>query len=354
MAVIKASFPQLGSYHIPLEVLFRAGFEVEYIAPPPINKRTLAVGSLHSPDFVCTPFKYSLGNFIETIEAGADTIVQTGGVCRLRYYGELQEQILRDLGFKVNFINIARAQSSRASAIYHEVKKINPAMSLKKVAAILPVVFKMVKYIDEVEDYVRKNVGFEKESGSFDRVLKSFFRELPVVRGRKELNKIYRRHKKLLKEVKVDKPSNPLKVGIVGEYYTIMEPFSNHYLEKELARMGIIVDRWLNVTNTLLHREGKKMKERVKDYAKYPMGATSIMTIDRALKFAKKGFDGIIHVKSFGCTPEVDAVPVLQNISNDYKIPVLYLSFDTQTGEAGLYTRLEAFHDMILMRKEAG
>jgi predicted nucleotide-binding protein (sugar kinase/HSP70/actin superfamily) len=157
---------------------------------------------------------------------------------------------------------------------------------------------------------------------------------------------------KRLKEIEVKKPANPLKVGIVGEYYTIMEPFSNHHLEKELAQRGIVVDRWLNVSNTFLHYPKEKMKEHIKHYAKYPMGATSMATIDRALEFAKKGYDGIIHVKSFGCTPEIDAIPVLQNISNDYEIPILYLNFDTQTSETGFNTRLEAFYDMIMMRKE--
>ena len=34
-------------------------------------------------------------------------------------------------------------------------------------------------------------------------------------------------------------------------------------------------------------------------------------------------------------------------------MPILYLSFDTQTSETGLNTRLEAFYDMISMRKQA-
>jgi benzoyl-CoA reductase/2-hydroxyglutaryl-CoA dehydratase subunit BcrC/BadD/HgdB len=40
-------------------------------------------------------------------------------------------------------------------------------------------------------------------------------------------------------------------------------------------------------------------------------------------------------------------LPVLQNISNEYNIPILYLSFDTQTSETGIKTRLEAFIDML-------
>lgn len=353
MEKFKVSFPQLGSYHIPLEVLFTAGFDVEYIVPPPITKRTLALGSRHSPDYVCAPFKYSLGNFIETIEAGANTLVQTGGICRLGYYGELHEQILRNLGYKAKFVNMAKAHYKKPIAFYNELKEINPDMSLKKIAEILPVVVKMVEYIDEAEDYIRKNVGFEDKTGSFDKVHHAFLRDLCSVRKKKELNDAYRKYMKRFKEIEVKKPKNPLRVGIVGEYYTIMEPFSNHHIEKKLAQMGIVIDRWLNVSHTLFHNPLKKMKEHIKDYAKYPMGATSMATIDRALTFAKKGYDGIIHVKSFGCTPEIDAIPVLQNIHNDYKIPILYLTFDTQNSETGFHTRLEAFYDMIMMRKEA-
>ena len=50
--------------------------------------------------------------------------------------------------------------------------------------------------------------------------------------------------------------------------------------------------------------------------------------------------------------PEMDIIPVLHNISADYKIPILYLSYDTQTSDTGIETRLEAFYDMIDMRKE--
>lgn len=55
--------------------------------------------------------------------------------------------------------------------------------------------------------------------------------------------------------------------------------------------------------------------------------------------------------KSAGCTPEIDVMPVLQRLSRDYHIPVLFLTFDTQTSDAGLDTCLEAFYDMIAMRK---
>mgnify|MGYP002627191299 CR=1 FL=1 len=81
------------------------------------------------------------------------------------------------------------------------------------------------------------------------------------------------------------------------------------------------------------------------------MGANSTTDLWQAQTFAQKGFDGIIHIKSANCTPEIDIMPVLQNISADYHIPVLYLTYDSQTSDVGLMTRLEAFYDMIDMRK---
>lgn len=65
-----------------------------------------------------------------------------------------------------------------------------------------------------------------------------------------------------------------------------------------------------------------------------------------------KKYDGIIHLKSFGCSPEINAIPILNKISSDNNIPILYLSFDTENSNEAMKTRLEAFVDMIKMRRE--
>lgn len=343
----RVSFPQFGSYSVPLELLFTSGLEVEYITPAPITKRTLELGDRHSPESVCAPFKYNLGNFIEAIEAGANTLIQIGGVCRLGYYGELHEQILKDLGYKIKFVNMTKAQFSKPITFYNEFKKVNPDLSLKKMAAVLPVVLKMVEYIDRAEDFIRQNIAFEIKKGAFNKTHQEFLTELRLVKKKNELDATFNRYMKRLRKIELKKPKNPLRVGIIGEYYTIIEPFCNHFIEKKLAQMGIVIDRWINISNTLIHYPKAKMKDHIKEYAKYNMGATSMATINKALEYAQKGFDGIIHVKSFGCTPEMDSIPVLQNISKDYQIPIIFLSFDTQTSDTGIKTRLEAFYDMM-------
>ena len=330
----------------------KLGLECDYIDAPLTTKKTLEIGTKYSPDFVCTPFKYQLGGYIEAIEAGANTLIQVGGPCRLGYYGELHEQILKDLGYDVKFINMAEADFAKPLTFYNEFKKINPKLNLKKVTSTLLLVVKIVDAIDKIEDFIRQNIGFEKNEGDFDLLHREFLAELRTVRTKKELNQTYKKYYTRLKNVETNKPTHPLQVGLIGEYYTIMDPYSNHYIEKELAKKGMIIKRWMNITNSFFNAPEQEIKKSIKDYAKYDMGATSMYTVKCALDYAKDGFDGIIHIKSFGCTPEIDAMPVLQRISEDYKIPIIYFSFDSQTSDVGINTRIEAFHDMIIMRKE--
>ncbi len=180
--------------------------ETEYVKPPNITKKTLELGSRHSPDYVCAPFKYILGNYIETIEAGANILVQTGGVCRLGYYGELDEQILSDLGYDIRFVNFAKTGSLKAVNYYNHFKDINPDVSLNKIASILPVILQMVVYMDEAEDFIRKNIGFETETGSFESTHNDFLTELRTVRDKKELNNTYQKYLKNLKKSKLISP----------------------------------------------------------------------------------------------------------------------------------------------------
>ena len=45
-------------------------------------------------------------------------------------------------------------------------------------------------------------------------------------------------------------------------------------------------------------------------------------------------------------------MPIMAKVSEDYHIPIIYFSFDSQDNTVGVDTRLEAFYDMIVARKE--
>ncbi len=348
------SFPHLGDYHIPIEYLLMHTTDSQIMTPLPITKKTLELGSKHSPDFVCLPFKYNLGNFIESLENGANVILQAGGGCRYGYYAEVQEQILKDLGYNFDFYSIAPNDTYQLKHIYHVFKKLNPNISFFKLIRHILITFQMIAYMDKIDEYIRENIGFQAITNSFEDLKKHMLEDFKQTKGMWHLHKLYRQYKKELKRLPLNKPENPLKVGIIGELYTAMEPASTYELEKTLAKMNIQVKRFTNVTYLLILKrfQTRRLLKKAKKYAKYTLGADGLDNVARAKFLAEHGYHGIIHTKPFGCTPEIGAIPIINKVCEDYHIPIIYLSFDSQTSETGIQTRLEAFYDMIKVRKE--
>ncbi len=348
------SFPRYAEYNCAFKYIVEQALGCKYVMPPPLTKRTMELGAKYSPDFVCTPFKTMLGNLIEALEAGADTLLMTHGLCRLGYYGELLEQILRDLGYQFEFINLSEYDMSKKKEYLRIVRRFNPKVNPARFLARFLEGVRMVEYLDEITALYYQNCGFDAMDGAYRRSWQDFLTAMYTAQGRADIESAYRTVRRAFSSTRLDKPQRPLRVGIVGEFYTVMDAFSNLELEQKLADMGVEVHRWMNVTNQFLrYGSGQKnLRVKIRDLCQYDMGPTSTANIWYARECAERGFDGIVHVKSAACTPEIDVMPVLQNIGADYKIPVLYLTYDAQTSDVGLMTRLEAFYDMIHMRKK--
>ncbi len=348
------SFPHLGDYYIPIKFLLTKLTKYKVMESPLITKKTIELGSIYSPDFVCIPFKYNLGNFIEALNNHANILIQAGGGCRYGYYSEVQEKILRDLGYDFEFYNLVENDSVTLKSSYKMFKKIDKRISIFKMLYYIPLTILMIRYMDNIDEIIRHRIGFEIEKNSFINLKNDMFNSFSKVSGYINLTKKYFHYKKKFKKIKINKPANCLKIGIIGELYTNMEYFSNYYLEKELASMNIEIKRFTNLSYLLYKK--KKMRKRelkyIKEYCKYTIGADGMDNVYRTKYLIANDYDGIIHIKPSFCTPEVGAIPIINKVCKDYKMPIIYLSFDQQTSEAGIKTRLEAFYDMLKIRKE--
>lgn len=343
----------MGNYFIPVKYLLTKCLNIKVLNPPKITNKTIELGVKNSPEFVCMPFKYTLGTFIEDLDRGANVLLQAGGGCRYGYYGELQEKILKDLGYDFIYINLINGGNHQICKIYRLIKKIDPKFKIYKFIKYFIITIKMVKYMDKIDDYIRKNIGFEVIPNSFTDLQKEMFKEFSKVNSLYKLRKLYHKYFKKFKLLQANKPKNVLKVGIIGELYTIMEPFANYFLETELAKMHIEIKRFTNAYYLLFQKRkgSKKYLKYASEYVKYKMGADATDNIGRCKYLCENGYDGIIHIKSSFCTPEIAAMPIISKISREYNIPVIYFSFDANTSEVGIKTRLEAFYDMLEMRK---
>ncbi len=349
----KVAFTRYAEYNCAIRYLLECGVGVTCILPPKLTNRTLELGAQNSPDFVCTPFKTVLGSMIEALEAGADTLVTVYGLCKLGYFGELQEQIMRDMGYQFELINLSEYNTGKKEDFIKALKRLNPDIKLAKFAIAGVEAVKMVEYVDEITGEYYRNRGFALDVGAYEKAYRQFLSDMYAAASRADMDAGCQKAKQAFSAMELRKPRTPLRVGIVGEFYTAMDEFSNLEVERKLSDLGVEVHRWMTVTNRLLHYAGENnLQVKIKEYSSYTMGANSTGNIWAAKDYAERGFDGVIHIKSANCTPEIDIMPALQNISKDYHMPMLFLTYDAQTSDVGLMTRIEAFYDMLAMRKK--
>lgn len=345
--------PHMGAYEIAFRALIE-GIGGTPVSPPRMTRHTLELGSRQSPEFVCVPFKYNLGNFIEALDAGANVIVQAGGGCRFGYYGEVQEQILRDLGYGFDFIMLTG--DWKLSGYIDGFKRIVPGVSHARIARSFALAWVKAKAIESAEDFWRKNLGFERERGAMDAILERFYRELEAASSLREVARVRSETETAVTAVPLDKPEDRLRVGVVGELYVLMEPFSNHHIERRLAEHGVEVHRFVTLTGLIEHgMRGRphvdKMLRLAGPWVTHHLGADGTESVARTWELMQDGFDGMVHVKPFGCMPEVSAMSALQRIGREHTFPILSISYDAQTAETGIVTRIEAFCDMLAMRR---
>jgi len=265
----------------------------------------------------------------------------------------LSQEILReDLGFNFTF-HMLKITGGNAKGVYDCFKDMNPKLTMPKAAAALALCVRTIYAMDGVERYIRENIGFELEDGALEAIEKEFLKEIEKADSVLQIGGIYKRTMKKLEAVPINKPADAIKIGVVGELYVLMEPFSNYFIEKELAKFGVQVTRFITASYLIFSPQHnvKKILSQAEGYCEYEIGADGTDSVGKSVVFAKEGYDGILHLKPFGCTPEINSIPIVQRVSEDYEIPVLYFSFDSQTSETGVKTRLEAFYDMIQMKK---
>lgn len=338
---------------MPGKYLFSKISNMEVISAPKITTKTIELGNKYSPDFVCMPFKYTLGSMIEALEEGATILIQPGGGCRYGYYSELQATILEDLGYDFKLYNLVSGGKGNVKRVYKMLKEINPKLNILKSLYYLFIALNMIKYMDDIDHFIRANIGFEIKKSSFIELKEQMLLEFPKVNNPISLYFKYRKYKRKFKKIKLSKPKNPLKVGIIGELYTVMEPTSNYFLEQELAKFNIEIKRFTNAYYLLCQnkKETNKALLNTTEYQKYPLEADASNNIYWTKYLCENNYDGIIHIKSAFCTPEIGVIPILNKISSSYNVPIIYFSFDSNTSPVGIKTRLEAFNDMLEMRR---
>lgn len=351
---MRITFPHMGNLYMIAKPLFEdLGFEV--IVAPLNNKNTLDIGKRYAPEFICMPLKLNIGNFIQAIEMGADTIVMLGGCgpCRFGYYGVLEKEILSHAGYEVNMITI----EPLFYGFKNFIEQAGKIFGQKNLLHVLFKSFKLAKMIDNLEKRIHYLRPREKVKGSVDKIYTHFKNEAFNVKGIDEMMLLIEKTNILFDNLHIV-DEDIKKVAIVGEIYTIIDDYANLNIEKTLGEFGFEVERNLYVSSwieTHLIKPLFKMEDIItKNYSKGVMerliGGHARESISYAKWYAAKNYCGIIHILPLTCMPEIIAKSILQNIKDKINIPIMSIVIDEVESDVGIKTRLEAFLDLINSR----
>lgn len=358
---MKITTPHMGHLHYMLEDLFRR-LDVEYVKPPPSTTRTLQIGAKHSPEFACLPLKINIGNFIEGLEAGADTLIMAGGhgPCRFGYYGIVEERILRDLGYEFKFIMLEPFIDGKR-AFYKTFEMLSPGLSIRGLWKVLKLSFAKGRAFDWLYKRSLQIRAYEVNRGDTGRAIKQAEEILTLAHTAAEIEEASAEAMRIIESVDQDPDRRVMKIGIVGEFYLLLEPFSNFGLEEILGHMDAYLERSVWVTDWIAPKRDNKIygypkklvEEKAAPYLNHNVGGEGRETIGGIVMFAERGFDGVIQLLPFGCMPENIATSIIPRVQQTHDIPVLTLAFDEQTGRAGMVTRVEAFTDLLAARRKS-
>lgn len=351
------TYPHMGNLAIVLKTLF-TGLGRAVVSPPPISKRTLELGARYSPETVCLPFKVTLGNFIEALEMGADTIVTCGGVgpCRLGYYAEVQKGILERLGYRFEMI----AVEPDIADVWRNLNKVVQGKSWREVVRAFQFAGGKMHCLDAIERSILTLRPREKTPGSADAIWRQAVQKVDEAENLAEVQEICRFTLAQTEECAKRQSPVVLRIGLVGEIYVTLEPFINLDLARQLGTMGAEVHKSMYLSDyvrghLLRKKEYVRMNENLaflaKPYLGHYVGGHGLKSIGHTVQMGRTGFDGIVQAYPFTCMPEVIAKNILPRVSADAGIPVMSLAYDEQSGEAGIMTRLEAFIDLLKSRK---
>ena len=336
---------------------------VDVVLPTPVNRELVKFGVKHSPEFVCFPFKATLGELKSALDKGADTIIMAidCGPCRFGFYASVQERIFRDVGYnKFRLVPLDQADLLDFGWV-KTLFEVAPESGLFKYTKFVKAVIFFLKkclFLQNIHTAEGVFRAYEREQGATTKKVDKLIHKLDNTNSMSELRKFQSVILEEFSTLDIDPTKDPLRVGIGGEIYITLEPYVNLDIRRRIGEMGVELYQSLSLYDWIAHKlhvnfHRKWLEHVAEPYMPLDIGGEAVWVIGQYIENAKAGFDGFIHQYPFTCMPEITARTIITNkLKKIYDLPTIYFSFDEQSGVEGFRTRLEAFCDLMNARRE--
>lgn len=305
---------------------FFSALGIKIVLSDPTTKQTMSNGSALVVTETCLPIKIYLGHIINLISKGIKNIFVPSiqsvapkiyNCSKIRGLPDLVRNVIKE---DINIIEPTLDKSQKSQGLYAFLQETVKPFGITS--------------FDEIK----------KASKQGWKVYNNF-----LVMMRSGMNYKNAMHYALSGKVFIENPqaSSPINVALVSHGYNIYDDRACMKIFDKLEKMDVKVFTSLQLTE-------EQMEEGIASLGQKRYWANEYEMTGTAGHYIKDNkIDGIITLNAFGCGPDSLMIERITRKAKEAGKPILSLTIDEHTGEAGFITRLEAFIDMLFRKKRS-
>ena len=325
---MQIGIPRALSYYnfYPFWYGFFSNLGIEIILSDPTTKQTMSTGSSFVVPETCLPIKVYVGHIINLLDKGIDKIfVPSIQSIAPKIYNCSKIRGLPDLirnVIKRNFtiIEATLDKSEKNQGLYEFLAQAVKPFGITDMEKIKQASKNGWKVYNNFHVMTRSGIPYKK-------ALKYAIENKVIIT---DTSKSY-----------------PINVAVIAHGYNLYDERVSMKIFDKLEKLDVKV-----YTADALTIE--QMKEGLNlMHSKLYWANEYEITGAAAHYISNRQIDGIITINAFGCGPDSLMIERISRFAAKSKKPILHLSVDEQTGEAGFVTRIEAFIDMLYRKKRS-
>ena len=326
---MQIGIPRALSYYnfFPFWYGFFSDLGIEIVLSDPTTKQTMSVGSSLVVPETCLPVKVYVGHILNLLDKGIDKIFVPSiqsiapkiyNCSKIRGLPDLIRNVIKR---EFTMVEATLDKSEKKQGLYEFLAETVKPFGITDMEKI--------KKASKKAWQVYNNFHVMTRSGfSYKKALKYAIEDKVVIA---ENTKTY-----------------PINIALIAHGYNLYDERVSMKIFDKLEKLDVKV-----YTADQLTME--QMQEGIKAMHSKLYWANEYEITGAAAHFIKdKNIDGIITINAFGCGPDSLMLERMDRFARKSNKPILNLSIDEQTGEAGFVTRIEAFVDMLYRKKRTG
>ena len=325
---MQVGIPRALSYYdfFPFWYGFFSDLGIEIVLSDKTTKQTMTRGSALVVPETCLPVKVYVGHILNLLDKGIDKILVPSiqsiapkiyNCSKIRGLPDLVRNVVKK---PFTMIEATLDKSEKNQGLYEFLKEIAAYWNITD--------FERIRKASKNAWKVYNNFYIMRRSGVSYKAALSAAMENKVI-------------------INSDSKSYPINIAVIAHGYNLYDERTSMKIFEKLEKLDVKTYTAQNLTQEQMAEGLNAINSRLYWANEYEItGAAAHYIQDRKI-------DGIVTINAFGCGPDSLMLERISRYAKKLNKPILHLSIDEQTGEAGFVTRLEAFVDMLYRKKRS-